>query len=317
MHVADDAEVGDAEDGGVGVLVDGHDDAGVLHSHEVLRGAGDAAGDVHVGLDDLAGLAHLVGVGHPTGVDDGPGGACRPAQEPGELLDHVVLAGLAQPPAARDDHGRLVQLGTLGLLGLTADHSGVAGGAEIDYRQLGELCRRPADGLGHERLGADQEDLRAGAAEAGVHVGGAAEDRLDAHESAVAGHQLGDVGDDRHVEARRQATGHVPAVVGGGEQQRRRGVVGGCDGRCQQGRQQRAGQHLVGVGDVVQPHRAVLAHVGGHSGGVAARAESLDAVADAPRCGQQFQRYGCRTAAGGLGMHPDGSDAHHDLPRGS
>ena len=42
VHVADDAEVGDPEDRGLGVLVDGDDVLGALHADHVLGGAGDA-----------------------------------------------------------------------------------------------------------------------------------------------------------------------------------------------------------------------------------------------------------------------------------
>ena len=66
-----------AEDRRLLVLVDRDDVLRALHAHHVLRGAGDAGGDVDGGLDDLAGLADLVAVGHPTGVDDAHG--TRPA----------------------------------------------------------------------------------------------------------------------------------------------------------------------------------------------------------------------------------------------
>src|SRR2546423_5629454 len=72
VDIADHAQVGDREDRGVLVLVDGDDVLGTLHANQVLRRTGDAGGDVDVGLDDLARLTHLVGVGHPTGVDDRP-----------------------------------------------------------------------------------------------------------------------------------------------------------------------------------------------------------------------------------------------------
>src|SRR5262249_53764867 len=74
VDVADDAEVADREDRGFGVLVDGDDVLRALHADHVLRRAGDAGRDVHVGLDDLAGLTDLVRVGHPARVDDGTRG---------------------------------------------------------------------------------------------------------------------------------------------------------------------------------------------------------------------------------------------------
>ena len=116
VDVADDAEVGDREDRRLLVLVDGDDVLRALHAHHVLRGARDAGGDVHGGLHDLARLADLVAVGHPAGVDDGSGRARRALQQLGQLLDHLVLAGLAEAAAAGDDHGGLVELGSRGLL---------------------------------------------------------------------------------------------------------------------------------------------------------------------------------------------------------
>ena len=58
------------------------------------------------------------------------------------------------------------------------------------------------------------------ARELGEHVLRAAEDRLDADQGAVALGEVDDVGDDRGVEADRQATGDVAAVVGRAEEDR-------------------------------------------------------------------------------------------------
>src|SRR3989304_4704065 len=57
VHVADDAEVGDAEDRSLLVLVDGDDRRRVLHPDEVLHRPADAAADAHGRLHGLAGLA--------------------------------------------------------------------------------------------------------------------------------------------------------------------------------------------------------------------------------------------------------------------
>src|ERR1700729_2919240 len=73
--VADDTVVGDLEDGGLGVAVNGNDDLAFVHAGEMLDCAGDTDGDVELGLDGFSGLADLLGVGTPAGVDDGPGGA--------------------------------------------------------------------------------------------------------------------------------------------------------------------------------------------------------------------------------------------------
>src|SRR5262249_35967410 len=74
VKVAHDAQVREAEDGGVGVFVDGDDRAGGLHADLVLDFARDADGDIELGADRLAGLADLVGVGYPAHVHDRAGG---------------------------------------------------------------------------------------------------------------------------------------------------------------------------------------------------------------------------------------------------
>src|SRR5690606_39729874 len=56
LDVADDAVVGDLEDGRVGVLVHGHDHLRAVHAREVLHRARDAERHVELGRDGLAGL---------------------------------------------------------------------------------------------------------------------------------------------------------------------------------------------------------------------------------------------------------------------
>src|SRR3984893_6580352 len=57
------ADVGDFEDRGLAVLVDGDDGARILDARQVLDCARDADRDIQLGRDDLAGLPdlHLVG----------------------------------------------------------------------------------------------------------------------------------------------------------------------------------------------------------------------------------------------------------------
>ena len=66
--IAHDAVVRRLEEGGLGVLVDDHDDLGSVDAGEVLDGAGDADGDVQVGPDGDAGLSDVFVVGAPTDV---------------------------------------------------------------------------------------------------------------------------------------------------------------------------------------------------------------------------------------------------------
>src|SRR5688572_11965511 len=141
VHVAHDAEVGDAEDRRLLVLVDGDDVLRALHADHVLRGARDAAGDVDVGLDDLAGLADLHRVRHPAGVDDRPRGSRRALQQPGELFDHLELAGLTEPAAARHDDVGLVELGTGRLLDVRGHDPRRATGTEVGHGRGNDLAR--------------------------------------------------------------------------------------------------------------------------------------------------------------------------------
>src|SRR5215470_16830509 len=71
-QIADQAVVGDLEDGRFGILVDSNDDFAVLHAGEVLDGAGDAHRYVKIRSDDLACLPDLIVVGNVTRVNGRP-----------------------------------------------------------------------------------------------------------------------------------------------------------------------------------------------------------------------------------------------------
>ena len=102
--VADDAVVGDFEDGGFGISVDGDDGFALVHAGEVLDRAGDADSDVELGLHRLAGLADLLGVGSPACIDDGAGGSNGGTELVGEGFDVLGEAfGAAYAAAAGDD----------------------------------------------------------------------------------------------------------------------------------------------------------------------------------------------------------------------
>src|SRR3954453_23608282 len=89
VEIADDAEVGELEGRGVGVLVDRHDVVGALHAHLVLDRAGDAGGQIELGRHRLAGLADLGRVGVPAGVDHRARGGDRAAQRAGQRLERL------------------------------------------------------------------------------------------------------------------------------------------------------------------------------------------------------------------------------------
>src|SRR3954452_8396565 len=97
VEVADDAEVGELEDRGVCVLVDGHDVLRGLHADLVLDRAGDARRQVQLRRDGLARLADLRRVRVPAGVDHRAGGGDGgvAAEGLGPLLELVEALGVA------------------------------------------------------------------------------------------------------------------------------------------------------------------------------------------------------------------------------
>src|SRR6478672_453292 len=74
-QIADEAVIGNLEDRGLGILVDGDDDFRIFHAGEMLYGAGNADGDVKLWRHHLAGLADLMIVRHVAGIDGGAGGS--------------------------------------------------------------------------------------------------------------------------------------------------------------------------------------------------------------------------------------------------
>src|SRR5215204_7519705 len=120
VEVADDPEVGELEDRGVGVLVDRHDVLRSLHADLVLDRAGDARGEVELRRDGLAGLADLRRVWVQARVDDRARRGDGAAERPRQLLAQLEALGLAQAATARHEEvGALdVDLGTARLAAL-------------------------------------------------------------------------------------------------------------------------------------------------------------------------------------------------------
>src|SRR5205085_9909921 len=85
-QIADDAVVGDVEDGRFGVFVDGDDCGGVLHADEVLNRAGDAEREVELRRYSLTGGANLPVNREPARVADGARGRDVAAQGFGQFL---------------------------------------------------------------------------------------------------------------------------------------------------------------------------------------------------------------------------------------
>ena len=102
-QVADDDHVRELGDRRVRVAVDRDDRPGRLHPDLVLDRPADAEREVQLRLDDLAGLADLLAVRDPAGIDRGARRADRAAERLGELLDEREAVGSADPATAGDD----------------------------------------------------------------------------------------------------------------------------------------------------------------------------------------------------------------------
>src|SRR5690606_5572836 len=109
-QVTHDTEVGDLEDRGLGVLVDGDDGLRRLHAGAVLDRTGDAQCDVQLRRHRLAGLADLELRRVVAGVDGGTRGTDGGTERVGQLLDDLELVRRAHTAATGDDDRRLRQL---------------------------------------------------------------------------------------------------------------------------------------------------------------------------------------------------------------
>ena len=110
MEVGDDAVVGDAEDGGFGVPVDGHDDAGATHPHQMLDRAGYAESDVEVRGNDVAARSDLVLTGQPAVVYDRPARSEFGVQRRGQVGRDGDLVRAADSAAGGNDPLRARQI---------------------------------------------------------------------------------------------------------------------------------------------------------------------------------------------------------------
>src|SRR5215218_3194076 len=125
VEVADDPEIRELEDRGVGVLVDRHDVLRGLHADLVLDRSGDAGGEVELRRHRLAGLADLGGVRVPAGIDHRAGRRHGPAHHARELLERLEALGLAEAAAAGDED-----------VGVLDVHVGAALLAALDHLRL-------------------------------------------------------------------------------------------------------------------------------------------------------------------------------------
>ena len=216
LDVADDAVVGDLEDGSVGVAVNGDDELAFVHSGEMLDGAGDADGKVELGLDGFAGLAYLFGIGTPACVDQGAGGADCGAELVGEGFEKGGEGfGGAHAAASGDDDVGFGEGDAAGLLrGATGDLEAGGGEVEIDVELLGRAGEWGGGGKGSGLDGDDDEwgcgfDRFSDAGEEGVVLG---------LEGVSGGGERGDVFEEGGVEADGDAGAVLATAAGGGDE---------------------------------------------------------------------------------------------------
>ena len=108
QDVVHDSHVRHAEDRRLGVLVDGDDERVALDSRQVLERAADAARQVDLGPDGLAGGAHLPRFIHPLGVHHRPRAAHRRAHRLGQILGDRDIVLLPMPRPIETSTGSLV-----------------------------------------------------------------------------------------------------------------------------------------------------------------------------------------------------------------
>eukprot|EP01022_Parablepharisma_sp_SALTPOND_P004193 TRINITY_DN118_c0_g1_i10.p1 TRINITY_DN118_c0_g1~~TRINITY_DN118_c0_g1_i10.p1 ORF type:complete len:1227 (-),score=392.65 TRINITY_DN118_c0_g1_i10:741-4421(-) len=210
-EIADDAVVSHREDGRFFILVDGHDDLGVLHAGQVLDRAGDTDGDIQLGGDDLAGLANLPVVGHIARIHGGAGGAHGGVQLVGQRLQDLEAFRRTHATATGDDDLGSGQFRTIRLGDLAADEAGLARighGRDAFHGGRATLCSRIETGGPHGDDLDRVDRLHGGNGVTGVDRALEGVGRVD----------LGDVGDLAHVQAGGHARQDVLAVGSGGGQ---------------------------------------------------------------------------------------------------
>ncbi len=103
MQIADDPCVADPEDGGRLVRVDRDDDLRALHAHAVGQRAGDAACQIQLWTDLLAGLPHLSCVGVPAAVDERKRHHDGTPESVGQLVQQSERLAVAESAPTCDD----------------------------------------------------------------------------------------------------------------------------------------------------------------------------------------------------------------------
>lgn len=198
--------VSNLKDGSIGVLVDGGNHLGVLHSSQMLDGAGNADGNVKLGSNHLSGLANLQRVVGKARVHGGSRGSDGGSKSVGQREHDLVKVLLVLETSASRDHLLgASQIGSLGLGELLGQPLGLGGGGGV----LG-VGHRGGSSLelgGGEGRGSHGQQLDGVVGLDGLNgVSG-----VDGSHKGVLGLNLGHVGDLGGVQQSRDSGEHVLA----------------------------------------------------------------------------------------------------------
>ncbi|GBC87262.1 hypothetical protein HRbin12_01265 [bacterium HR12] len=250
-------------------------------------------------------------VGDPARVDDGArradGGV---ADRPGQAVEEREVRGILHPPPAGDYDPGLLELGPARRLGVPFDAPGdgdVGRQRGPDRHHLGPA----AGGLGGDDLGPHEHEARLGALQGDLHDLRVAEDLGD---GPVQGRHVRGVGEERGAERRLEASGHVPSLLRGGEEDQGGVVLGDEPGEGVRGG---LADHLREGRIVPRVHggRAVATEGLGRRGRPRPERDRRDLAGERARLREQLERRGQRPLGPELRVDPHRTHLRSPSPR--
>ena len=121
FDIAVDDVVGNLVDGGIRIVVYGDDDAGILHTGDVLDLTGDAAGNINLRMNGDTGLTNLTVVVYPTCINSCTGSTYLTMQEMSQLEELVETFLASYTITAGYNDGRTLQV-VLGSLYMVVEY---------------------------------------------------------------------------------------------------------------------------------------------------------------------------------------------------
>ena len=252
----------------------------------MLDGTGDTQRDVQLRRHGLTGLTHLELTRVVPGVHRGTRGTDSGTQRIGELLDDAELLGATDTTTAGHDDAGLGELRTVSTdHRLTRGHLGGVLGRRGHLN--GNLLARTGGrrGLDGTRTHGDDRGVAVGLSLDGER---ATEDRV---QGLAALTHLDDIGQQARAQACGQASGHLLALGGRGDQD-----AGGAGGLGQAGQQVDLGGHQVivddvGLGDVDLGGAGLLETVDQRRGGTCRTGHHGRGLAQNAGGGDEFGAY--------------------------